>query len=244
MISKAKKYKYPNQLLTKFEEWKYKVLNETVEIEVPILNRNTGEALKMNKPHPCTIENFLEYAGLTETGLNIVIKEVDQNNKFKYLDKLVKQVIELREQIRDLRGEAGAGKQLTNDQTNKAHQLQLQVNRLIDKLNVNELEYIKESRLDENGGVLTFFSVARYVKHFVISTLLDRQQLGIVSDAATKFYAVNNSRYQDVSRIEHIEERKPLPNWLNAGKPTVAIDQSQNQNQNRIGGESIDFTEQ
>lgn len=168
-------FQTPSDMLKSFKEWRSIALNTFIEVQVPVLNKTTGEPLTLRKPKPITIEYFCEYVGMTWEAFS------------KYRIKRSFKV-----------WENGAYKEILYQD------------------------------LDENG--LSFADVTKTIEHFVITQLIERQQLGIITDNSAKFYAVNNSRYQDVSHVQHSESDKPKPAWLTSpDKPKT------------IGGESIDF---
>lgn len=55
---------------------------------------------------------------------------------------------------------------------------------------------------------------AELLKDGINSQILDLGMIGTIKENIAKFYLVNNSRFQDVSVVQQVNERGKLPEWM------------------------------
>lgn len=122
----------------------------------------------------------------------------------------------------------------TNMKTGEAIRMTKPIPPLIESFCLsNKISNSRFLRYQRESGFEAYQSTARKIIDFCTTKILEYTALGIISDRVGIFYMVNNSRYADVSKVEHEVTDKELPGWLKSNK---AIEE-----QKKLPGESIDF---
>jgi hypothetical protein len=94
------------------------------------------------------------------------------------------------------------------------------------------------NRYSKAVGFEDYHEVAREVKEFCTTKLLEYMMLGYVSEKAAIFYMVNNSRYADVSQVIQTDGGTVKPAWLTGTRVEI------NEQNKGLPHESIDFEDQ